>query len=192
MGINPAQAQILLRACGVLTRFCGRHELLSAADAAEIEGELMFLQGKLAVPDEELPVDEEFKIEIVPEDEWHSDADQFKISKRKEKAWARRNWRTWLMEHLTFPFQAVREDGDDSDLFGSRSGQHKFLVGDTLEVQRLDVEEGRWGIQVVVRQGRQTGRIPLADLSVRPKSDPNFKIALEYAVAVANEYVDLG
>ena len=135
--------------------------------------------------------DEDFKIEIVPADEWHSDTDDFEIDEVREKIWANRNWRKWLMESLAFPFKAVRDDGDDGDLFGSETDPDRFLVGITVDVLGLHPEEGRWGAQAKVRHGKRIGSVPLADLSVRPKSDPNFKIVLEYSIAVANEYVDL-
>lgn len=136
-------------------------------------------------------IDEDFKIEIIPADEWQSDADDFEIDEVREKIWAGRNWRKWLMESLSFPFKAVRDDGDDGDLFGSDEDERRFMVGINVDVLGLDAAEGRWGIEATVRHGKQSGNVPLADLSVRPKSDPNFKIVLEYSIAVANDYVDL-
>ena len=47
MGVNVPRAQLLLRACGLLTRFAARHGLLSAAAASGVENELTRLRQQL-------------------------------------------------------------------------------------------------------------------------------------------------
>lgn len=133
----------------------------------------------------------EFEIEIVPADEWHDEVDDLEIDAALEGAWVKREWRSWLTGNLTFPFRAVRNDGDDADLFGSELDPRRIVVGAEVEVMGLAAETGRWGILARVRHRNRTASVPLADLSARPKSDKNFRPVLEYSVAVANGYTDV-
>ncbi|MBI2924567.1 MAG: hypothetical protein HYY24_02550 [Verrucomicrobia bacterium] len=132
------------------------------------------------------------EIEVIPADEWHSDADDFEIDAAKEEAWAKRDWRKWAMENLTFPLNAERVDGDDQELFGFGDPDETVMVGERVKVVGLDEEEGRWGLQARVQCGKRRLSVPLADLSVRPKSNKNFQVVLEYSVAVGGDYIDLG
>ena len=110
---------------------------------------------------------------------------------RKFAEWKKRDWIAWLRKHLTFPFRARREEDMDLDIFAPEELHRKnpFPVG--CEVEVLGIAEGDFepdfdGVIVEVRRGKIKGQLPLQDLEVRPKSDPNFWPVREFVVWYAN------
>jgi len=103
----------------------------------------------------------------------------------KCEEWAKRNWAAWLKSNLSFPFKAKREE-DMEEFFSSRSKDEPFQTGHTMEVAGLDEEDEKYGILVEVKEGKDSGYVPLADLEVTPKTDKNFWPVREYVVWMAN------
>jgi len=113
---------------------------------------------------------------------------------RKYKEWGSRDWVEWLKVKLKFPFRARRREGMDRDIFAPEE-LSLFPVGCEVEVVRIaegDFEPGFDGVIVEVR-GHKRSRckkskccLPLQDLEVRPKDDPNYWPVREFVVWYAN------
>ena len=105
---------------------------------------------------------------------------------RKYAEWQSRHWPSWLANHLSFPFTVERkEDFSSHDLFNE--DQAWFAVGHTMNVLAIEGEDEDYGILIKVRQQRKTGVLPLADVEVTSRDDPNFWPVREYVVWVANQ-----
>ncbi len=105
---------------------------------------------------------------------------------QKMKEWATRDWPVWLVQHLTFPFQATREEDDDDAYFAKGAAKAPFRLGHKMQVVGLAEEDVDRGIIVKVREKNRTGHVPLCDLEVTPKTAPNFWPVREYVVWFAN------
>jgi hypothetical protein len=111
---------------------------------------------------------------------------------RKHDEWSERDWMPWLEEKLTFPFETIREDGGAEDLrhfFGVGPRPKHFAEGSRITV--LGFSDGGSdpdfvGVFVNARQGDHRGVVPLQDLEVRHKDDPNYWPVREFAVWYAN------
>ena len=56
-----------------------------------------------------------------------------------------------------------------------------------MEVLKLSSKDDLYGIVVRAREGgRRVGSVPLCDVEVTPKNDPNFWFVREYVVWFAN------
>ena len=101
----------------------------------------------------------------------------------KMTEWQQRDWPAWLKTHLKFPFEATRTKDEDADA-GLLTLRSPFPVGQRLTVLGLadspmnDYE----GIVVKVQRGSNKGTVPLADLEVTPKDNPNYNPAQEFIV----------
>ena len=105
---------------------------------------------------------------------------------RKMAQWEKRNWQKWLKQNLTFPFTAIREN-DDDDSFGFEEDEHNpFAAGSKLTVLDFGYDDFHEAVLAQVRQGRREGWVPLADLKVTPKTDPNYWAVREYVMWFAN------
>lgn len=105
---------------------------------------------------------------------------------QKMEEWAARDWPAWLGQHLTFPFQATREEDDDDAYFSPGAAKAPFRLGHKMQVVGLAEEDVDRGIMVRVREKSRTGEAPLCDLKVTPKADPNFWPVRECVVWFAN------
>ena len=105
---------------------------------------------------------------------------------QKMEEWAARDWPAWLAQHLTFSFQATREEDDDDAYFRAGAAKSPFRLGHTMEVTGLAEEDVDRGILAEVREKKRAGCVPLCDLEVTPKTDPNFWPVREYVVWFAN------
>ena len=104
----------------------------------------------------------------------------------KLEEWEKRDWPTWLAQHLKFPFTATREEDDDDAYFLEGAAKAPFRLGHKVQVLGLDEEDEVRGVLVSVREKSQTGYVPLCDLEVKPKTDPNYWPVREYVVWFAN------
>ena len=107
----------------------------------------------------------------------------------KCEEWAERDWASWLESNLSFPFKAKREEDEDDAYFTDVADHTPFRIGHTMEVVGLDEEDEedeKYGILVKVKEGKNKGCVPLADLEVKPKTDKNFWPVREYVVWMAN------
>lgn len=107
---------------------------------------------------------------------------------KKLAEWEERDWPDWLAKHLTFPFVVVREEDEDDAYFAAGAAKAPFRLGHKMEVLELAGEEIDQGVMIKVREKGQTGYVPLGDVEVTPKSNPNFWPVREYVVWFANRY----
>ncbi|MEK7674704.1 MAG: calcium-binding protein [Verrucomicrobiota bacterium] len=105
---------------------------------------------------------------------------------QKMEEWAARHWPQWLAQQLAFPFTVTREEDDDDAYFAAGAAKAPFRLGHKMEVVGLAEEDVDQGIIVEVREKNRTGCVPLGDLEVTPKRDPNFWPVREYVVWFAN------
>jgi hypothetical protein len=104
---------------------------------------------------------------------------------RKYRQWSKRDWPSWLEDHLSFPFEVKRVEDMDDD-FTHSATPRPFSVGHTFKVIALDMEDEGYGIIVKAREGRKTGHVPLCDLEVTAKTNPNYWPVREYVMWFAN------
>jgi hypothetical protein len=104
---------------------------------------------------------------------------------RKMEQWEERDWQKWLKQYVTFPFTATREEDMDANPF-SPEGRKPFAVGTKMIVFEFGYDDFHEAVLAHVKQGNQKGWVPLADLEVASKSDPNYWAVREYAVWFAN------
>jgi Calcium binding len=103
---------------------------------------------------------------------------------RKCEEWERRDWAAWLRENLSFPFEVKREEDMDENPFDPSNGP--FSVGRRIQAVALDEEDWRYGILIRVMTGKKKGCIPLADVEVTSRANPNYWPVREYVVWAAN------
>jgi hypothetical protein len=106
--------------------------------------------------------------------------------KRKHQEWAKRDWMTWLSEHLTFPFNVTRKEDEDDAYFEKGTAGAVFRLGHTMKAVELESDFFPLGIVVKVREQRKVGQVPLCDVDATPKSDKNYWPVREYVVWFAN------
>lgn len=105
---------------------------------------------------------------------------------QKSCEWEKRQWKKWLEENLTFPFKVRREDDENGPCFADIGRRELFRLGHTFEVLGISYEDDLRGIIVKAREGRATGSVPLCDVQVISRCNPNFWPVKEYAVWFAN------
>jgi hypothetical protein len=115
---------------------------------------------------------------------WDEDNDE--LWEQMYDEWEKRDWESWLSGRLSFPFEVKREEDDDEAYFTNVASRQPFRLGHTMEVLGIEGEHVHYGILVKVREGRRTGRVPLCDVEVTSRSDPNFWPVREYVVWFAN------
>lgn len=104
---------------------------------------------------------------------------------RKFREWERRDWWDWLMQNLRFPFTAERIEDHSDAYFRDDVEEETFRLGHRMDVLDLEDDEED-GILVKVKEGEVFGSVPLADLQVISKKDPNYWPVREYMVWFAN------
>jgi Calcium binding len=102
------------------------------------------------------------------------------------KEWQKRSWEPWLKENLTFPFIVERMEDEDDAYFTDIADHELFRLGHEMKVIGIDQEDDLYGIILKVREGRRVGHVPLCDVEVVDKKDPNFWPVREYVVWFAN------
>ncbi len=105
---------------------------------------------------------------------------------KKFVEWHGRDWMTWLSKNLSFPFTVVRKEDDDDAYYQKGAIRAPFRLGHKFEIIGLEAEIDRYGIRGAAREKGKTGSVPLWDVEVTPKSDPNFWPIREYVVWMAN------
>ncbi len=122
---------------------------------------------------------------------WDHDNYNEKAWNRKYKQWQSRDWVKWLKAELKFLFQVERME-DDIDIFAPEHicARYQFPAGCKVEVLGIADEDCDVEFEDVImeiRDKKRKGYIPLQDLEVRPKSDPNYWPVREFAVWYANQ-----
>lgn len=105
---------------------------------------------------------------------------------KKYQEWMKRDWMKWLRDNLSFPVAVKRVDDEDDAYFTDVAKYELFRLGHKMEVLSLETEIPRYGIIVKVREKGQIGSVPLNDLKVTSKKDPNYWPVNEYVVWDAN------
>ena len=105
---------------------------------------------------------------------------------RKRAEWEERNWWAWLEGKLAFPFTVERIEDEGDAYFREDAQEEPCRLGHRMRVLGLLDEEEDYGIFVSVEEGPVTGDVPLADLEVLPKEDPNYWPVREYVLWFAN------
>jgi hypothetical protein len=107
--------------------------------------------------------------------------DKFEI---KYEEWEQRNWNAWLQENLSFPFEVERMEDMEENPFEVNDGP--FAVGHCMKALALDEEDDEYGFLIRVKDGKKEGLVPLEDVEVTSRKDPNFWPVREYVVWMAN------
>jgi len=102
------------------------------------------------------------------------------------REWERRDWQKWLNEHLSFPFEVRREEDDDDAFFTDVVEREPFRLGHVMTVLTIEGDDPGYGIIIRAREGKRIGYVPLCDVEVTSKADPNFWPVREYVVWFAN------
>ena len=117
--------------------------------------------------------------------EWDRDHGSEAFRKKWEE-WEKRDWISWFMENLTFPFTVERMEDDDDAYFTDVTQTKPFRLGHKMEaVEILDYED-RFGIYIGVKEAGKKGSVPLADCEVVLESDKNYWPVREYGVWYSN------
>lgn len=105
---------------------------------------------------------------------------------KKYQEWQQRSWGAWLNEKLKFPFLVRRIEDDDDAYFTDIADHQPFRLGHEMKVIGIDQEDDLYGIILKVKEGRKVGYVPLCDVEVLDREDPNFWPVREYVVWFAN------
>ena len=100
--------------------------------------------------------------------------------------WQKRDWREWFKENLSFPFDVKRMEDEDDAYFTDIARHKPFRLGHTFSVLGLGYEDDLRGIFVKVKEGGKIGHVPLCDVEVTSKYNPNYWPVKEYVVWFAN------
>ena len=112
------------------------------------------------------------------------DEDNEELYDEKYSEWEDCDWESWLNKKLTFPFEVKREE--DEEGYGGKKSKALFGVGHTMEVLSIEEDDDKYGVIVKVREMRKTGYVPLCDVEVTSRVNPNFWPVREYVVWFAN------
>ena len=105
---------------------------------------------------------------------------------RKYHEWEKRSWEDWLKDNLNFPFLVKRMEDEDDAYFTDIAERQPFRLGHEMKAIDISMEDDLYGIILKVREGRKVGYVPLCDVEVIDKSNPNFWPVREYVVWFAN------
>ena len=108
-----------------------------------------------------------------------------KLWDRKYAEWEEREWEAWLREHLSFPFEVERKEDEDDAYFTDVADRAPFRLGHVMKAIGLAAADGDQVI-IKVREGSKIGYVPLYDVEVTSRKDPNFWPVREYVVWFAN------
>jgi len=104
----------------------------------------------------------------------------------KYDEWSERDWESWILGNLSFPFEVERIE-DDRDFIPKENNEEPFTVGHIFKVEGIELEDELYGFIVKVKEGRRKGHVPLCDVEVASKTDRNYWPVREYVVWFANK-----
>ena len=105
----------------------------------------------------------------------------------KSCQWEKRKWISWLKETLSFPFDVKRKDDEDDAYFTDVARHQPFRLGHAFSVIALVGEDDHYGVIAKVKEGHNKGQVPLCDVDVISRYNPNYWPVKEYAVWFANK-----
>jgi len=100
--------------------------------------------------------------------------------------WLKRSWKSWLRDHLKFPFTVKRGEDDDDAYYTDIVKSEPFRLDHVMEFIDIEMEDDLYGIIMKVREGRKFGHVPFCDVEITSKEDENFWPVREYVVWFAN------
>ena len=112
------------------------------------------------------------------------DEDNEELYDEKYSEWEDRDWAPWLTKKLTFPFEVKREE--DEEGYSGKKSKALFGIGHTMEALSIEEDDDKYGVIVKVREMGKTGYVPLCDVEVTSRVNPNFWPVREYVVWFAN------
>ena len=101
------------------------------------------------------------------------------------KQWEERDWESWLIDNLSFPFTVIRKE-DERDFRPDYDSNEPFTTGHTFNIEGIELEDDLYGFIVQAKEGRRKGHVPLCDVEVVPKENKNYWPVREYVVWFAN------
>ncbi|MCP4406416.1 MAG: hypothetical protein GY807_01360 [Gammaproteobacteria bacterium] len=99
--------------------------------------------------------------------------------------WEERDWESWLINNLSFPFEVIRKE-DDQDFSPGYDKNEAFTLEHTFSIEGIELEDEMYGFIVQAKEGRKNGHVPLCDLEVLSKDNKNYWPVREYVVWFAN------
>lgn len=112
------------------------------------------------------------------------DEDNEELFDEKYAEWEERDWESWLNRNLTMPFEVKRVE--DEVGFGGIKRKELFGIGHVMKVLSIEEDDDKYGVIIKVRENGKIGYIPLCDVEVTSRSNPNFWPVREYVVWFAN------
>lgn len=112
------------------------------------------------------------------------DEDNEELFDEKYAEWEERDWESWLNRNLTMPFEVKRVE--DEVGFGGIKRKELFGIGHVMKVLSIQEDDDKYGVIIKVRESGKIGYIPLCDVEVTSRSNPNFWPVREYVVWFAN------
>ena len=103
---------------------------------------------------------------------WDEDDDEEAFDRIYAK-WEKRSWESWLRSNLKFPFQVERMEDDEASFFTGVKKSRPFQLGHIMEVTGIEAEDEMYGIIVNVREGKNTGYVPLCDVAMFLQNSSN-------------------
>ena len=91
-----------------------------------------------------------------------------------------RDWIGWLSDRLSFPFEVIRIDDDDKFMIFGGDDSEPFRIDHKMKALAIESEEDLYGVIIKVREGRKSGYVPLLNVEVTDKEDPNNEIVEAY------------
>jgi hypothetical protein len=92
-----------------------------------------------------------------------------------------------IMQQNKVDVLLIIRDYKGEDYFTDAAEYEPFRLGHEMKVISLDMEDGLYGVIMKVREGRRVGSVPLCDVEVIDKEDPNYWPVREYVVWFANQ-----
>ena len=100
------------------------------------------------------------------------DEDNEELYDEKYSAWDERDLELWLNEKLTFPFDVKREEDEEGSSW--KKSKKFFGIGHVMEVRSIEGDDDKYGVIIKVYENGKTGYIPLCDVEVSSRANPNF------------------
>ncbi len=99
--------------------------------------------------------------------------------------WCKRDWGSWLLSNLSFPFK-VKRDEDFNDYSPGYDNNEPFTLDHIFDVVGIEHDDEQYGVIAQAREGRRKGYVPLCDVEVTSKKNKNYWPVREYVVWFAN------
>lgn len=104
----------------------------------------------------------------------------------KQDEWRARDWESWLLDNLSFPFETKRAfDFNATPFKGDR--EDPFGIDHVMQIISIEADDEIYGIIVKLEEEGKIGYLPLCELEVTSEEDENFWPVREYAAWFAGK-----